>query len=83
MAKHLSKLKTVPRRRRRRAAASFASMLFAGLGGCAAGVDFVSPPPPQVSCYTPEPLTKIGGERLGHPPGTFPNAGGKFSTTKI
>jgi len=64
MAKHLSKLKTIPRRRRRRAAASFASMLFAGLGGCAVGPDFVSPPPPQVSRYTPEPLTKIGGERL-------------------
>ena len=64
MAKHLSKLKTVPRHRRRRAAASFASVLFAGLSGCAVGPDFVSPPPPDTNRYTPEKLSSVGGQRL-------------------
>ena len=64
MAKHLSKPKTVPRHRRRRAAASLASVLFAGLSGCAVGPDFVSPPPPDTNRYTPEKLSAVGGQRL-------------------
>ena len=64
MAKHLSKMKTIPRHRRRRAAASFASIVFAGLSGCAVGPDFVSPPPPDTNRYTPEKLSSIGGQRL-------------------
>ena len=64
MAKHLSKLKAVPRHRGRRAAASFASVLFAGLSGCAVGPDFVSPPPPDTNRYTPEKLSSVGGQRL-------------------
>jgi len=64
MAKHLSNSKSVPRHRRRRAAASIASLVFAGLGGCAVGPDFVSPPPPVVDRYTPEKLSSVGGQRL-------------------
>ena len=64
MAKHLSKMKAIPRHRRRCAAASFASIVFAGLSGCAVGPDFVSPPPPDVNRYTPEKLSSVGGQRL-------------------
>jgi NodT family efflux transporter outer membrane factor (OMF) lipoprotein len=64
MAKHLSKPKTVPRHRRRRAAASLASVVFAGLSGCAVGPDFVSPPPPDTNRYTPEKVTSVGRVRL-------------------
>jgi NodT family efflux transporter outer membrane factor (OMF) lipoprotein len=63
MAKHFSKLKTVPRHRRRRAA-SFVSVVFAGLSGCAVGPDFVSPPPPDTNRYTPEKLSSVGGQRI-------------------
>jgi len=38
--------------------------MFAGLSGCAVGPDFVSPPPPDVSRYTPEKLSSVGGQRL-------------------
>jgi NodT family efflux transporter outer membrane factor (OMF) lipoprotein len=64
MAKHLSKPKTVARHRGRRAAASIASVVFAGLSGCAVGPDFVSPPPPDTNRYTPEKLSSVGGQRL-------------------
>jgi NodT family efflux transporter outer membrane factor (OMF) lipoprotein len=64
MAKHLSKPKTVPRHCRRRAAASVASLVFAGLSGCAVGPDFVSPPPPDVTRYTPEKLSSVGRQRV-------------------
>ena len=36
----------------------------AGLGGCAVGPDFIAAAPPLVDRYTPEPLTRIGGQRL-------------------
>jgi NodT family efflux transporter outer membrane factor (OMF) lipoprotein len=64
MAKLLTQLKSVPRTRRRSIAASLASVAFAGLGGCAVGPDFVSPPAPSVNRYTPEKIASIGGERL-------------------
>ena len=64
MAKHLSKSKPALRHRRRRVAASVASVVLAGLGGCAVGPDFVSQPPPAVDRYTPEKLTSVGGQHL-------------------
>jgi NodT family efflux transporter outer membrane factor (OMF) lipoprotein len=63
MAKHLPNSRSV-RRLRRCAAASVASVLVAGLSGCAVGPDFVSQPPPDVDRYTPEKLSSIDGRRL-------------------
>lgn len=40
------------------------SLVLSGLGGCAVGPDFVSPPPPAVDRYTPEKLSSVGGRRL-------------------
>ncbi len=45
-------------------AVSLASIVIAGLSGCAVGPDFVSPPPPDVAGFTPEKLSSTGGERL-------------------
>ena len=63
MAKNLPNSKFV-RHLRRRAAASVASVFVAGLGGCAVGPDFISPPPPDVNRYTPEKLSSIDGRGL-------------------
>ncbi len=45
-------------------AARLAGLGVLGLVGCAVGPDFVSPPPPLVDRYTPEPLADAGGQKL-------------------
>ncbi|QGM45507.1 efflux transporter outer membrane subunit [Methylocystis heyeri] len=47
-----------------RAAVSAAALAAAGLSGCAVGPDFVSPPAPDVSRFTPENLSSVGGRPL-------------------
>ena len=64
MAMHRTKLRSASRARRRNIAASLASVALAGLGGCAVGPDFVSPPAPLASRYTPEKISAIGGQHL-------------------
>ena len=64
MAKHKPRATRASRFRRKLLARAAASLFFAGLGGCAVGPEFVSPPAPAVDRYTPEPLAAAGGVAL-------------------
>ncbi|HYA81694.1 MAG TPA: TolC family protein, partial [Methylocystis sp.] len=50
--------------RARLGAPVWASLFALSVGGCAVGPDFVSPEPPPVDRYTPEPAPKISGQQL-------------------
>jgi NodT family efflux transporter outer membrane factor (OMF) lipoprotein len=52
------------RGRRKLASRAAAIAAVAGLGGCAVGPDFVSPPAPVVDRYTPDKIKGVGSQRL-------------------